>query len=202
MPGVRRRGCGRTKLPGCMRMRSLQMYFALGGVYLLLCSAGVVAVPQRCHDCASEARYQVYECVGPRYVRPSPLAVTEVHNFRGEEWWRSLEVEVQNVSGRPVYSFGFIIELPDTCAAGRCYGLVQRYGRARLLLGGEHPAAEDIPLMPGEVYSFNVPAVMRPTFMNRPPELRRAALFKFGRVIFGDGTGVEAGGSPLSPLTP
>jgi len=74
-----------------------------------------------------------------------PIEIVAVRNLRKREHWlRDLEIEIKNVSGKPIYGVYFLLLLlNDKGPTGLPVGLYLEYGRSELLLRGEHASASD-----------------------------------------------------------
>lgn len=147
-----------------------------------------------------------------REFKDMPLKVLEVRNLqKGENWVRDLEVEVENVSGRPIYYVSITLELPDiltppprprddgTSATRTVVGFILEYGSPRLLDVKELAAADDAPLRPGERYIFKVPDLYVKSFasmkksMGFGEEATKNVVLDLVTVSFGDGSGYLGG---------
>ena len=141
-----------------------------------------------------------------------PLKVKEVRNLQKEEdWFRDLEIEVQNISNRPIYFISLGIEFPDIPAAPpetradgstpsrSVTGFGLTYGADRLMDVRELAGPDDIPLKPGETYVFKIPKARVLGFesMNReknlPPQAWNKIDIEFDIISLGDGTGYIGG---------
>src|SRR5437764_214090 len=141
-----------------------------------------------------------------------PLKVKEVRNLQKEEdWFRDLEIEVQNISNRPIYFISLGIEFPDIPAAPpetradgstpsrSVTGFGLTYGADRLMDVRELAGPDDIPLKPGETYVFKIPKARVLGFesMNReknlPPQAWNKIDIEFDVISLGDGTGYIGG---------
>lgn len=140
-----------------------------------------------------------------------PVAVKEVRNLQQEEdWFRDLEIEVENISDRPIYFISLIIEFPDipappqmradgTTPSRTTTGIGLSFGALRLGDVKNVATPDDPSLKPGETYVFKVPDGWVQGFehMKRERNLRRSATEKidleFDTISFGDGSGYIAG---------
>jgi hypothetical protein len=144
---------------------------------------------------AQERSYEVYACQTPACLSSrQPLAVTAVRNLQGEQWWRELEVEVKNVSDKPIYYIRFGVSLPETSVGGGKLGVMLRYGRPELIHLENRAGPEDALLRPGETHVFRIPRSVQRTFSGREEWETRKVLLRVDTVSFGDGTGVIMGG--------
>ncbi len=141
----------------------------------------------------------------------APVVITEVRNLRNENWLRDLEVEVKNVSEKPVYFIHVSLLLPDMPVdppEPRADGLTPLravagfpldYGDGRLINLKEISSPQDTPLMPGETYVLRVPDmhVKGLEHMKRRQgvgdEVTKRIVLEVNTVSFGDGTGFIAG---------
>lgn len=157
--------------------------------------------------------------VKTRTFHGMPLKVKEVRNLqKGEdEWFRDLEIEVENISDRPIYFISLMIEFPNIPApppqmrpdgitpARTTTGFGLTYGAWRLLDVSRLATPEDVPLEPGETYVFKIPdsRVLGLEHIKRTESLPHDATDKldleFDTISFGDGTGYIAGEKRVYP---
>jgi hypothetical protein len=99
-----------------------------------------------------------------------PVAIREIRNLnRGESWFRDLEIEVENVSDKPIYFVSLTLRFPDIPApppAPRADGLAVssshtgfslHFGDDRLMDIAAAPGPGDAPLLPGRTHALRVP---------------------------------------------
>lgn len=141
-----------------------------------------------------------------------PLKVREVRNLQKEEnWFRDLEIAVENISNKPIYFISLIIEFPNipapppetmpdgTTSASSATGFRLTYGEDRLMNVRELAAPGDTHLKPGETYVFTIPEarVVGLEYMKKENNLSPQALDKieirFDIISLGDGTGYIGG---------
>lgn len=155
-----------------------------------------------------------------RHFSETPVKVKEVRNLQKEEdWFRDLEIEVRNVSDKPIYFMEVSIHFPNVPAppsptptphpetgyipkAVTGFGIA--YGAYRLINVHELAGPDDVPLKPGETYVFKVPESMVMGFeymkkerKNLSPKIWNKIELWLHIVNFGDGTGY-AGGQKVS----
>jgi hypothetical protein len=148
----------------------------------------------------------------PKQFEGMPVKIREIRNLnKGDDWFRDLEIEAENVSDRPIYFISLALQFPDIPAAPpppRADGVVYssshtgfsiRYGDHRLVDISELPAPDDTPLLPGQTHVFRIPESRVPAldYMRRKEGVsdeatRRIELY-LDAVSFGDGTGFLAG---------
>lgn len=152
---------------------------------------------------AQERKYTV------KTFKDMPVEVHEVRNLQSENWFRDLEIEVKNISDKPIYFIALAIEFPDIPAGppptDRPYsrsatGFNLKYGRPELGDVKMLATSEDIAIKPGETYVFTIPEGRvlglenMTRRMNLPPEATNNIAFRFLTISFGDGTGFEGSG--------
>jgi len=150
--------------------------------------------------------------IDTRTFKKMPLAVKEVRNLqKQEDWFRDLEIEVQNISDKPIYFISLIIKFPDIPAAPPTMradgttpsksttGFGLTYGTRRLIDVKNLATPDDVPLKPGETYVFKIPDSRVKGLehmkreMNLLPEATNKIDIEFDIISFGDGTGYVAG---------
>jgi hypothetical protein len=142
-----------------------------------------------------------------------PLKVKEVRNLQKgeEEWFRDLEIEVENISDKPIYYISLIVEFPDIPApppqmrgdgstpSRSTTGFWLSFGARRLGDVKKLATPDDISLRPGETYVFKIPEGWVKGFesmkreKNLPPQATNKMDLEFSIISFGDGTGYIAG---------
>lgn len=142
-----------------------------------------------------------------------PLKVKEVRNLQkeGDDWFRDLEIEVENISDNPIYYISLIVEFPDIAApppqvredgstpSRSTTGFWLSFGSRRLGDVKKLATPDDIALRPGETYVFKIPDGWVKGFEHlkkeknlRPDQTGKMEL-EFSIISFGDGTGYIAG---------
>lgn len=146
-----------------------------------------------------ERKYEIHVCKSPQCSdAPLPLKIIEVRNLQSEHWWRDLEIEVKNISDKPIYAIQLIVSLPDTLALyDVTHGTPLEYGRYELRDISNRANADDRPLNPGETYIFKIPEKVWPTFTIPPVSATLKVKLRIQSVFFGDGTGLSGSGVPL-----
>lgn len=136
----------------------------------------------------------------PLRVRFKNLA--KVKDLENENWLSDFEVEVTNTGTKPIYFLYMSLSLDTKHDDGVGIGYQLRYGRAALADLATPIVSDDVPIGPGETYTFRVPpnsAEGWKLFENRrkvPPPQKIE--LKFQVLNFGDGTGFAgADGTPL-----
>lgn len=129
-------------------------------------------------------------------VRPQIPLKFKVKNLNSKKWAHDLEVEVTNTSERPIYFFHFFISLPEIKGlAGNTYAFWMHYGRGKLVDFSTPLEKDDLPLLPGEKYTFKLAEGIAKgwDYMREKegrPEPTRIVI-QFQSINFGDGTGYD-----------
>jgi hypothetical protein len=125
-----------------------------------------------------------------------PIKV-KVKHLQNEHWARDLEVEIKNAGDRPIYVVDFFILMPEIKGPdGNPVGFGFYYGpHDRRITVGMRPEPDDVPLKPGETYTFKVSerevAVWEVSEKNPHPEKPKRFRVMFSMLSFGDGTGFQ-----------
>jgi hypothetical protein len=115
-------------------------------------------------------------------------------DLKNEKWVRDFELEVTNISDKPIYYLSLLLLLTETKAAnGRQIVFPLRYGRSELVDFRTSLQPEDIPIKPGESYVLKIPLREAKGWENfkskeKKPEPKKVQL-KFQLINFGDSTG-------------
>jgi hypothetical protein len=117
----------------------------------------------------------------------------KIKDFKNDAWLLDFELEVTNTSEKPIYFLNMWILYPEFVENGGIKGVPLRYGRLDFIKSETRPLPDDIPIKPGETYTFKILDQDRQAWSNRkaagvalnPRKLR----FIFSDLSFGDGTG-------------
>ena len=124
-----------------------------------------------------------------------PVRAREVRNLQSDMWPNDLEIEVENVSDRPIYFLNVVLEFPDDPAPNGTSGIVLKYGKLENMDISRIASAEDEHLDPGKSICLIVTEVYRKGLLAKqkiaPDNFKRMEL-SFEIISFGDGTGFEA----------
>ena len=133
-----------------------------------------------------------------KIMRPynHPVAIKEIRNLQGRDFIRKLEVEVQNVSNKPIYYVDLDLTFPDIEVRPRTHlGLSLVYGDIRLSHLTQPASPQDEFIPPGGTYVLKVILPECQGFewhredMNFPTAATNHIELRFMEVSFGDGTG-------------
>ncbi|HZG53417.1 MAG TPA: hypothetical protein VEZ40_14900 [Pyrinomonadaceae bacterium] len=124
-----------------------------------------------------------------------PLKI-KVRNLKSEKWARDFEIEFTNTSDKPIYYLRMFVDLPDVKAEdGINLGFPLQYGRGALISFAVPIEPDDVPIKPGETYTWRIPEQLQlgwERFVKRrgltksePKKIK----FIFQSLNFGDGTG-------------
>lgn len=129
-----------------------------------------------------------------------PVAIKEIRNAQSPNFLRDLEVEVQNVSNKPIYYIRVLLSFPDIeLEPGVIYGFSLLYGDPSFDQVGQRAGPHDKPLSPGGTYTLKVLDIIWQSFdsfMVRkgiPLSATNNVELSLKEVSFGDGTGYEYG---------
>ena len=132
--------------------------------------------------------------------KDAPVVIHKVRNLQSDEWHKDLELEVKNISGKPIYFMLAYLIFPDQPAppSGKAgirlmYGDPKRNGHI-----DRYSDPEDEHIAPGETYVFTIPEIDRKGLAARHkkfPEGNNNFVLEFAIINFGDRTGFIAGQS-------
>lgn len=173
----------------------------LGTLLLLfILSLGSMAFLSTSRTSAQERKYHV------KTFKDMPVEVREVRNLqKGEEWFRDLEIEIKNISEKPIYFIAIAIEFPDIPAPadapeGSKTGYPLRFGNPKLGNLRQRAGPEDVAIEPGETYVFTIPKGFSIGLENMrrqrnlPVEATNKIVIDIETISFGDGTGFLGSG--------
>ena len=132
-----------------------------------------------------------------RTFKDMPVSLVEVRNLQSETWYKDLEIELKNVSDKPIYFFTASLELPDEYQASGVSGVGLDWGDPKKL--DDHQVAEpDAPHVdPGKTFVVTIPKMYMKGLrakQNLRPQVTMNLRLTFFKTYFGDGTGFEAEG--------
>jgi len=131
-----------------------------------------------------------------REFKDMPLVIRQVRNLQSETWHKDLEIEVKNVSSKPIYFILAYLQFPDVpVPADGVYGIALEFGNRRNLDYRKDSDPQDPHLNPGEKFTFTIPESMKKGIRvqhERSPELMKRIELHFSVISFGDGTGFVA----------
>ncbi|HZH30317.1 MAG TPA: hypothetical protein VEY11_06100 [Pyrinomonadaceae bacterium] len=171
---------------------------------LILC--GAIALPAAAQTPAKERK------IAQKTFEGMPVIISQIKNLHdGDDWLRDLEIEVKNVSRKPIYFISLMMEFPDIAAppaepradgltpARSIVGFTLDYGDDNLMHVARVATPADKALRPGESYVFRVPREHVSGLenmkrrLNFSTEATRNILLYFDTVSFGDSSGFIAG---------
>jgi len=132
-----------------------------------------------------------------REFKDIPVTLVEVRNLQSETWYEDLEIELRNVSSKPIYLQTAYLEFPDDRVADTIYGIRLAWGNPKKLDSHRYadPAAEYVE--PGKTFVLTIPEMykkgLRAMHRMRPHVTTNLRLW-FEKTYFGDGTGFESEG--------
>ena len=121
-----------------------------------------------------------------------------------EKWAHDLEIEITNISSKPIYYMHLYLTLPGVrnLERGHRVGFLLRYGRSGLISAAERVRSDDVPIMPKGKHVFR----LSENGANGWEQLRaregrpqpKILELEFQLLNFGDGTGyITTGGEPF-----
>lgn len=134
-----------------------------------------------------------------------PIEIVAVRNLQKREHWiRDLELEIKNVSAKPIYEIYFTLFMPDDKGKGGAPVAVSlEYGRLDLIHPRQRPSAEDKSFGPGETVLLKVSEGLWRGYEyhlaseNVPEQVTYRVRLTILAINFGDGTGFINGGVPF-----
>ena len=131
-----------------------------------------------------------------------PIEIVAVRNLvKRTHWLRDLELEIKNVSYKPIYGVYFVLSLPDDKdTPNSSYGVHLEYGR--FFHPGQPASADGKPIATGETVLLKVDEPLWSGYENHLAHvtLSEQASYKVRLMVlainFGDGTGFINGGVP------
>lgn len=122
-----------------------------------------------------------------------PVAVTKVRNLQSETWYKDLEIEVKNISDKPIYCISAYLTFPDDYSArSKVAALPLLFGLPKYLDIRVVGNPLDPHLKPGATYILKIREWLWDILRQREkrfPERLRSFVMGFNVFSFGDKTG-------------
>lgn len=130
----------------------------------------------------------------PLAIRIKPAKVGKVKDPGNKNWFRDLELEITNTSEKPVYYLNLFVKMADVHnASGASMVFPIVYGRVDFVDFNVKPVPQDLPLLPGQTFTFQLPeksALAWEAWLRRNNKSDAMILeILFNHLSFGDGTG-------------
>lgn len=123
-----------------------------------------------------------------------PLRVRQAKNLQSETWPNDLEIEVENISTKPIYFINAVLEFPDDPAPNGSSGIKFKFGKPENMDIVRIAQPEDEHVDPGKTVVLTVSEIYRKGLLARQqnaPHNFKKLDFWFEIISFGDGTGYE-----------
>lgn len=123
-----------------------------------------------------------------------PLALVAVRNLQSEAWYEELEIELKNVSGKPIYFITAFLVFPDEKLDWGEAGVRLVWGDAKKLDGSKYADPEAPHVAPEKTLVLTIPKMYVKGLraqQNLRPNTTKNLLLRFEKTYFGDGTGFE-----------
>jgi hypothetical protein len=133
-------------------------------------------------------------------IRHPAIEIRAIRNVRRKDWINKLEIEVKNITSKPIYSIRLMLLFPDILIANGTLGESIYFGRPELNDYHREAGPEDQPLKPGETCILGIDKSRRDflsrDLLRRNPDgsKRKNILLSIEEITFGDGTGFMHGG--------
>lgn len=167
---------------------------------LVLFMGGLTALSGNSDSAAAQGRRHTIEKFASSDV---PLKIVRVDNLQSANFPSDLEIEVKNVSSKPIFYIRLGVFFPEVLGDnGNSSVITLRYGNPKLINIKNRPHPEDIPIRPGGSHVFKVPAEQADGFKkfvrtrNLPVDKILSISLRIDTINFGDNTGFTSGGLP------
>ena len=140
-----------------------------------------------------------------KYLPPNVMKIVEVRNLNKDAWLRDLEIEMKNISGKPIYLLDIDIVLPEISPReGDRLGSIWQYGNTSLTSNDKLAEPSDIPIKLNDSVVVKVPKkyidwLETGEYKDLIQSVTKLEV-EFTFINFGDGTGYIAG-KPLKDQT-
>src|SRR5882724_2434673 len=117
-------------------------------------------------------------------------------DLNNAKWHRDFELEVTNTSSKPIYFLRLMFSLPEVISDnGNVVGTSLYYGRPEFVDFDTRPTLSDVPIQPGETYTFKIPDDFQRGWevhklREHRPDPKKIEIL-FAELSFADGTGFD-----------
>ena len=129
-----------------------------------------------------------------------PVTIKQVRNAKSTRFLKDVEIEIKNITNKPIYYVSLYIRFPDIkVESNGYYAFGLHYGDMRFDRLDERASPQDQPIPPGGTVTLTVPSSIWEGFegykneKNLPPAVMKKVEIWLEEVSFGDGTGYEDG---------
>lgn len=132
-----------------------------------------------------------------RDFKDMPVALVDVRNLESETWYEDLEIELKNVSSKPIYFLSAYLEFSDEKLSWGKSGIRLSWGDPKKLDSRNYADPDAEHVEPGKTFVLTIPEMYRKGLKAKHrtrPEVTKNFLLWFEKTYFGDGTGFEAEG--------
>lgn len=185
--------------------KRVMLFAALGVASIFVIKAIYAFAPAEAKPVGQERKVKVRDFQG------MPVALVEVRNLQSETWYEDLEIELKNVSGKPIYFLSAYLEFPDDSVGGTIYGIHLSWGEPKRLDSRKYADPDAAHVQTGKTFVLTIPEMykkgLRAMHRMRPQVTKNLRLW-FEKTYFGDGTGFESEGKwqdfrgPAPPAKP
>jgi hypothetical protein len=165
----------------------LFMIFGTASIFLI---KGIYALGQEpLQDSASQDRK-----IKAREFPDMPVVVVAIRNGESETWWKDLEIEVKNISSKPIYFVRAYLVFPDEKQSSGESGIRLTWGDAAKLDSRTYAGPKAERVEPGKNFVLTIPEMFRKGLKAKQrlrPEVTKNLVLEFTKIYFGDGTGFE-----------
>jgi hypothetical protein len=167
--------------------RRLLLLIILGAASIFVIKAIYALGQTQSNGPSDERKFNVKE------FKDMPLEVRHVRNLQSQSWNKDLEVEVKNVSGKPIYFILAYLVFPDVPVPDGEAGVSLTFGKRENILIRNIADLNDPHLDPDETYVFTIDESYRRGLEGQNPAFYKKFRLDIMLVSFGDGTGWEVG---------
>lgn len=186
-----------------MMSRTIRLCIAaLSFAVTLLIAANIYTIPGT-YTLKTLSKSQIKERYYKKHNWPEGvLEITGIDNLHSELFPEGFQIEVKNISGKPIYHININVLLPDAreYLNGNIGGFNLKFGSTRLVTIGSMAEPLDDKINPGEKYLLKVNESTSKNFFtfSENKDLIRAKgtwhiVLDMQHVSFGDGSGYQAG---------
>jgi hypothetical protein len=124
-----------------------------------------------------------------RYRNDKIIKVLAVRNLNNDAWTRDLQIEMKNVSGKPIYFLQIALVMPEDRSQGVESAFVWNYGDLELMKHDKLAEPTDVPIKPDESFVLTIPKDQAEGFeksKDTRPSITKLVM-EFNFINFGDG---------------
>jgi hypothetical protein len=175
-----------TSLPSFAKR--LLLFLLVGSAVLFLIKGIYALDPEQSSEPGQERKIKVKEFKG------MPLEVVAVRNLQSQTWYEDLEIELKNISNKPIYFLTVALVFPDEKLSWGESGVLLSWGDPKKLDARKFADIDAEHVEPDKTLVVTIPKMYMKGLRAKQrlrPYATKNLILRFEKTYFGDGTGFE-----------